>query len=208
MPTLESELEFILDEEKRVKYFEPEKYDEKTFQQLRDKVLTAHLERDQYSRDFLEGKLRYTELIKPIQEKYGTWWKRMKKPKQDNQFDKKVKKLEKSMDLVGVSYGFWACRYTTKGVREYRKHANKFNVAGLGVGLAISTIAGAGMCFKGQGDIGGYAFMATMPIAIYSIARVFSEIGTTLGKEDLDQLAKDAKDTEKFLTEAYRDYRG
>ncbi len=60
----------------------------------------------------------YLDLIRPIQEKYDTWWKRVWFPKKDPEFDEHVQSVIASIDGVGVSYPE-AEYYTTAGRRRY-----------------------------------------------------------------------------------------
>jgi len=156
----------------------------------------THCKEDTLAYDVASGKESYVELIKPIEEKYNSFWKKILVPRTDGTFDNKVRRVIESMNNVGVNY-INPERFTIDGRR--RNNKSHLLISG-GTGLFTAAMPkliewSSTADYNNPGNL-------FVPI----IATVAMYIGCKLKVyfyTNLEYLQEFAQDTDKFLRQYY-----
>jgi len=79
-------------------------------------IIKDFYKKNPLSYEVAAGKNSYAEMVKPIIEKYNSFWKRIF-PKRDKKFDGEVERVIKSMSNIAINIE--PHHFTTKGNKEY-----------------------------------------------------------------------------------------
>jgi len=168
--------------------------DEKKLRNAEIKKLRKFYQENSLVCKVVEGKGSYVELIKPIEEKYNSFWKKIRVPKIDKTFDNEVRRVIESMNNVGVEY-INPENFTT----DVKRIQNK---------ITLLSSGGAGLFFAALPILCGGSYTANynsnifVPIMIaggmYLGLKLIGYTGTKLV-----HLQKSAQKTDEFLTQHY-----
>lgn len=172
--------------------------DKKKLSKIEIGILREFYEGDQLAYKVAAGEESYGELIKPIEEKYNSFWKRIWIQRTNEIFDNDVRRVIKSMNNVGLEYinpEIFTTDERKKDDKHILLHSLKFGV--FFVGLAV---------------FGTYIPPENYSILIKSIPAIVAgtvylgnkSIRHTLFiKPNLENLQESAQKTDKFLTQPY-----
>lgn len=91
------------------------------------KIFKEFYEKNTLASKVAEGTNSYTQLIKPVEEKYSTFWKRIWTPKKDKVFDSDIRNFLGSMNDVGEAY-IDTELYTTSGRKKVIRTTSKYSL--------------------------------------------------------------------------------
>jgi hypothetical protein len=151
-------------------------------------ILRTFYENDPLAYAVSQGKDSYTKRIEPIEEKYGSFSKRLWIPEEDEVFDKEVNRVIGSMNTVKESY---ICPelFTTNERRSYP------SLVGLFGGFVSGMVIGNAFYYEKFG-LKAYFAIPAMASGIY-LGEKLKDSFTM--KKNLKKLRTVAKKTDEFL---------
>lgn len=172
---------------------------EKELKDAEVKVLKDFYDENPLAYDIATGKDSYQNRIKPIEEKYNTYWKSITRPKKDEAFDKEVVRVLHSMFGVGCMTSCDPSVFKTEERREYiwKQDRNPLIVSGImtvAMGICVYNLSD-GMLINPLFD----AFIRYSPVAgptLYGITKLSDNQNLRWG---LNRLKDDAQKTDEFL---------
>ncbi|MBU1204683.1 MAG: hypothetical protein KKA61_03060 [Nanoarchaeota archaeon] len=163
-----------------------------------EKILRKFYQEDPLAYKVAASKESYVKLIKPIEEKYNSFWKRIRVPRTDKTFDNEVRRVIESMNNVGVEY-INPENFTTDRKRRHNKNI-----------LLIS--AGTGLFFAALPKLIEWSYTANyngpgnlnifVPITAAGVMYLGNKL-LAYPDTNLAYLQKFAQKTDEFLRQHY-----
>ena len=170
--------------------------DEKKLRDTEIKKLRKFYQKNSLVCKVAEGKESYVKLIKPIEEKYNSFWKKICVPKIDEPFDNEVRRVIESMNNVGLEY-INPEKFTTDRKRRQNK-----NILLISAGTGLFTAAIPKLIewsYTANYNNSGNLFVPIIAAGtMYLGNKLFVYAGT-----NLEYLQESAQKTDKFLTRHY-----
>ena len=164
--------------------------------EYQESCFITHCKEDTLAYDVASGKESYVELIKPIEEKYNSFWKKILVPRTDGTFDNKVRRVIESMNNVGLEY-INPEKFTTDRKRRQNK-----NILLISAGTGLFTAAIPKLIewsYTANYNNSGNLFVPIIAAGtMYLGNKLFVYAGT-----NLEYLQESAQKTDKFLTRHY-----
>ena len=172
------------------------------------KVLREFYRKDSLAHDVAEGRESYRTRIEPIEEKYDSFWTRIRVPRKDETFDEEVRRVLGSMNNVGESYAHPE-QFTTDDRRRCILTSNRSSLAlGGCFGLIIGLVAY--LLPESSGEVNAYmnAFEKSSPAIISAIMfampyGVIKPIHNWDMEISLGSLREATRKTDEFLRQHY-----